>query len=235
MPGCCVPGCNNRSERGYRLFRLPCDKNNVERTKLWMEFINKDALAPRASVCEAHFDDKQYELNRIDRKKLLKRTAVPTITVEDLKKKRSNDHTMFTQELQQGTPSTSNIQNESSEEPQASNNEDEELYVTNLQFQRLQQKLQASQAKVHTLESQVKQFEEQLKVIFNADQIHMLKYKNHRGYQWSDETVQRALKLYMACGAKGYQELCKQQYPLPSIRTLQHRIQNFKFQAGQCV
>ncbi|XP_031335055.1 uncharacterized protein LOC116164931 [Photinus pyralis] len=139
---------------------------------------------------------------------------------------------MFTQELQKGTPSTSNIQNESSEEPQASNNEDEELYVTNLQFQRLQQKLQASQAKVHTLESQVKQFEEQLKVIFNADQIHMLKYKNHRGYQWSDETVQRALKLYMACGAKGYQELCKQQYPLPSIRTLQHRIQNFKVQAG---
>jgi hypothetical protein len=68
--------------------------------------------------------------------------------------------------------------------------------------------------------------------MFAEDQIHVLKYGNHRGKEWSDETIQKSLKLYMACGTKGYEELCRQNFPLPAIRTLQHRISSLKFEPG---
>jgi len=36
----------------------------------------------------------------------------------------------------------------------------------------------------------------------------------------------------VACGQKGYEELRRQNLPYPSIRTLQHHIQNLKFKPG---
>jgi len=52
MPGCCVDGCKNRSEKGFRLFRLPTGKNNSERRNEWLKLIEKDTLSARAVICE---------------------------------------------------------------------------------------------------------------------------------------------------------------------------------------
>ena len=52
MLGCCVDGCTNRSEKGFRLFRLPTGKNNNERRKEWLKLIGKDTLSARAAICE---------------------------------------------------------------------------------------------------------------------------------------------------------------------------------------
>lgn len=96
----------------------------------------------------------------------------------------------------------------------------------------MQNELRAAKAQIAALKKQISNIEGKVKVIFSEDQIHFLKYGNHRGKEWSDETIQNALKLYMACGKKGYEELCKQKYPLPAIRTLQSRIENLKFKPG---
>lgn len=65
--------------------------------------------------------------------------------------------------------------------------------------------------------------------IFNEDQQIFLTYRNQRGATWSEQTISKALKLYVACGQKGYDEIRRQNLPYPSIRTLQHRIQGLKF------
>lgn len=50
--------------------------------------------------------------------------------------------------------------------------------------------------------------------------------------KWSENTINKSLKLYLACGAKGYDEIRRQNLPYPSIRTLQHRLQCLKFKPG---
>ncbi|XP_020289511.1 uncharacterized protein LOC109857530 isoform X3 [Pseudomyrmex gracilis] len=62
-----------------------------------------------------------------------------------------------------------------------------------------------------------------LKQIFTNDQICALISSKPR--QWSDDTIVKALQLKSACGERGYEELIKQNMPLPSIRTLQKRCQ----------
>ncbi|XP_036140603.1 uncharacterized protein LOC118644901 [Monomorium pharaonis] len=53
--------------------------------------------------------------------------------------------------------------------------------------------------------------------------------ESHKGTSWSPDTITKALKLYAACGQKGYEEIHRQNLPYPSIRTLQSRIQGLKF------
>jgi hypothetical protein len=76
------------------------------------------------------------------------------------------------------------------------------------------------------------QKEERLAQVFNHDQLQFLKTGSHRGTKWSEETVTKAIKLYLACGEKGYTELREQNLPYPSIRTIQHRLHNLKFEEG---
>ncbi|XP_039310726.1 uncharacterized protein LOC105203368 isoform X2 [Solenopsis invicta] len=55
---------------------------------------------------------------------------------------------------------------------------------------------------------------------------------NHRGSLWSAQIINKALKLYVACGQKSYEKVQRQNLPYPSIRTLQYRIQSLKFGSG---
>ncbi|XP_011883962.1 PREDICTED: uncharacterized protein LOC105571100 [Vollenhovia emeryi] len=76
MPGCCVNNCNNRSERGFRLFRVPNGKNTEKRQE-WLKLIGRNTLPERADICEVHFSEDQFEKNRADGKKLLRPFAKP--------------------------------------------------------------------------------------------------------------------------------------------------------------
>ncbi|KAL1493186.1 hypothetical protein ABEB36_011290 [Hypothenemus hampei] len=71
-----------------------------------------------------------------------------------------------------------------------------------------------------------------LESIFNEDQLQFLETDKRKGTKWSDDTITKGLKLYLACGTEGYTELLRQKLPYPSIRTLQHRIRNLKFIPG---
>jgi len=68
--------------------------------------------------------------------------------------------------------------------------------------------------------------------VFNTYQQKFMTNYNHRGSVWSAQTINKALKLYVACGRKGYEEMQQQNLPYPSIRTLQYRIQSLKFGLG---
>lgn len=74
-------------------------------------------------------------------------------------------------------------------------------------------------------------YKKTLSTIFNKDQMLALMNKK-RICNWSNETIQRSLKLNLACGVSGYNEILQQGIPLPSLRTLRRRLENCKFEPG---
>lgn len=49
---------------------------------------------------------------------------------------------------------------------------------------------------------------------------------------WCNNTLIKAYKLKFACGTKGYEELLKANFPLPSIRILSRKLESLKFESG---
>lgn len=68
--------------------------------------------------------------------------------------------------------------------------------------------------------------------IFNEDQVDALRRGTMKGNRWSDATVKKALELKFSCGSTGYGVLLQQGQPLPSIRTLQRRMEAIPFNSG---
>ncbi|XP_011689313.1 PREDICTED: uncharacterized protein LOC105450905 [Wasmannia auropunctata] len=81
MTGCCILGCNNRSEEGYYMKRFPVDPTMK---RIWLENIGRKNWEPKqySAVCEVHFSKEMWEKTRQDGKKKLKIQAVPTILLE---------------------------------------------------------------------------------------------------------------------------------------------------------
>lgn len=113
-----------------------------------------------------------------------------------------------------------------------------------LLLRRYKNKLKYASTKIKTLEKKIKAIEERttseeakiLHKLFKKDQITALKKKSRnvstKFMRWSNETVMKGLQLKFQCGNSGYEELLKQNFPFPSVRTLQRRLQNLKFDCG---
>lgn len=89
---------------------------------------------------------------------------------------------------------------------------------------------------IKELETKVKKLEktaahfgdlnEALCKFLNQDQQFCLaNNRSMMGYKWSDNTVQKAIKLRNTCGIAGYENLIAQGYPLPSVRTLHRKLE----------
>ena len=76
------------------------------------------------------------------------------------------------------------------------------------------------------------QHEDRLKTLFNDDQLVAMKRRSTRGMKWQTATVKKSLRLRFSCGTTGYNELIKMGMPLPSVRTLQSRLQAIPFSPG---
>lgn len=69
--------------------------------------------------------------------------------------------------------------------------------------------------------------------ILNPDQLKALERKSTRGCKWESNTIKKALRLRFSCGTTGYNELIHSNgFPLPSVRTLQLRLQHINFEPG---
>lgn len=52
MPGCCVKGCNNRTEKKFRLFRVSTGIKNKEKRQEWQKLIGRSTLPKKSEICE---------------------------------------------------------------------------------------------------------------------------------------------------------------------------------------
>lgn len=68
--------------------------------------------------------------------------------------------------------------------------------------------------------------------IFNEDQIKLLINVYQKMPRWCNDILIKAYRLKFACGSHGYQELLRNNFPLPSLRTLSRHLENFKFVPG---
>ncbi|KAM7304484.1 uncharacterized protein ISCGN_014384 [Ixodes scapularis] len=53
-----------------------------------------------------------------------------------------------------------------------------------------------------------------------------------KGTPWSTPTIEKALKLRLSCGSRGYNVVRETGTPLPAERTLQRQLEKFKFAPG---
>lgn len=60
--------------------------------------------------------------------------------------------------------------------------------------------------------------------VFNEDQIKALTNLGMSCRGWSDETIKRAIRLWIACGSVGYQQILDENIPLPSERTVRRKM-----------
>ena len=67
---------------------------------------------------------------------------------------------------------------------------------------------------------------------FGMDQLMFLKKKTMKGHSWTTATIRDALKIRFSGGSSGYECLRGLGYPLPAIRTLQHRTESILFNPG---
>lgn len=60
-----------------------------------------------------------------------------------------------------------------------------------------------------------------------------LSRKSTRGLPWQTDTIKKALKLRFSSGDTGYKEILNTAHlPLPSVRTLQEKLQHIDFKPG---
>lgn len=109
-----------------------------------------------------------------------------------------------------------------------------------LQFLRnvqLEWEIQEKRAKIDSLYQEIEFISTELSDLrkpekthgfLTEDQAAFLQRKSMKGYNWSEETMKRALELRIAGGMSGYEALLRQGYPLPSVRTLQKYTQKNK-------
>lgn len=110
-----------------------------------------------------------------------------------------------------------------------------------IQTIRLKKKLRSRQRKLKKTQTLLKRVQEEktddnkyyktLRQFLNIDEIHALQ-RSTKFQRWSNETIKKALKIKFSCGNNGYQQLLKLKYPLPSLRTLNRRLENLKFSPG---
>ncbi|XP_064457356.1 peroxynitrite isomerase THAP4-like isoform X1 [Ornithodoros turicata] len=78
--GCCsAVACANSDRKGFRMFRFPSDSH---RRRLWLAKTKRGGdwePTVKSQLCEAHFEDSQFEQHRADGWKKLKPNAVPTL------------------------------------------------------------------------------------------------------------------------------------------------------------
>ncbi|XP_037501425.1 uncharacterized protein LOC119375318 [Rhipicephalus sanguineus] len=86
----------------------------------------------------------------------------------------------------------------------------------------LQQQKSRANRRNHELTRNIKKY-------LSPDQLQGMRTSSMREKQWSTETIQKGLKLRLACGSRGYNAVRELAVPLPSERTLQRRVENYMF------
>ncbi|XP_049272046.1 transposable element P transposase [Rhipicephalus sanguineus] len=96
-------------------------------------------------------------------------------------------------------------------------------------LQRTQRSLALTQQQKKKVLQEKSNLQKQINHFLAPDQLQSLERSSNGKQRWSPSTIQKALKVRLSCGARGYavvKELCT---PLPAERTLQRHLEKNKF------
>ncbi|XP_055535083.1 uncharacterized protein LOC129724340 isoform X2 [Wyeomyia smithii] len=87
--------------------------------------------------------------------------------------------------------------------------------------------------RITRLEKKYHVSKEAASILFNPEQVTLIKNSLKRVRKWSDKTMTESFGVRFACGTKGYKYLRNEKkYPYPSVRTQQKHLENFHFDSG---
>jgi len=190
---------------------------------------------------KVHFDNDQWKDPGPDGKKKLKPDAVPTIFsyVQPPTKRKlptrtasvSNKKPRFSTSNDTAPEGATTVIRQLEEELKYQKERSNNLQIEN---NILKRKLKNKIAEISKLKAKAKlqYLTRKNHYVFNDDQVKALKYKSLSYRKWSNQTIQTALGLRFSCGTSGYNSLLKIGLPYPSVRTLQRRLENVKFESG---
>jgi len=104
------------------------------------------------------------------------------------------------------------------------------LHQKSINFHNLKQKYRKVLNDIQKLKQGKANSENSISQFLTKDQIKFMGVKKMQ--KWHNKTIKKALQLKFSCGQTGYNTLLKQNYPLPSIRTLNRKIEHIKFEPG---
>ncbi|XP_061701281.1 uncharacterized protein LOC133514048 isoform X3 [Syngnathoides biaculeatus] len=102
-------------------------------------------------------------------------------------------------------------------------NPDDQIRKLQAQNLILQRKLRYEQRLRRSIANERSVMQEKMMMVFNNNQLENMSKKSSCSFKWSMDTYRKALKLRNACGKTGYDELLRQGYPLPSLRSLRRK------------
>ncbi len=228
MTGCSAPKCKNRSEEGYTMYRYPSE---AKRQKLWVtssKLKRKPSL--NTALCSGHFDDSCFYISEKGKERLRK-DAVPTIFPAS-KRSRPKIKVVY---LNKPAPPSSLTPTEKRNKILAKQRRidekaeaDPQVRISQLEqeVEELKTCLRNADKKLLASERRSVQCSKMLKFL-NDDQRQVLLRgpENCQDMKWSTETIDKAVKLRLSCGAEGYDNLLKTGYPLPIVMTLQQKTE----------
>lgn len=101
----------------------------------------------------------------------------------------------------------------------------EEMQLLHEKIKQLEREKKRAERRIRELQQKNENFEGNLKMLFNEDQLASLTRTSNRGSKWSEATIKKALQLHFSCGTTGYSNLLEQKLPYPSARTLRRRVE----------
>lgn len=96
----------------------------------------------------------------------------------------------------------------------------------------VKQKLALVQRQKYQLQRENNNLKSGLKRFLAADQVQYLEKSTMKGTAWSKDTLEKALKIRLSCGPRGFNMVRQLGQPLPAARTLQRHLQDLKFMPG---
>lgn len=110
MPGCAAVGCNNRSEKGYKMKCFPRDP--ILR-KIWQERVARANWEPsnNSFLCHEHFESDKWCTMENGRVKL-KKNAIPSIFTINSTRKSIKKHIMKTDDNKNNCDSVMHVEND---------------------------------------------------------------------------------------------------------------------------
>ncbi|XP_061604214.1 uncharacterized protein LOC133465423 isoform X1 [Phyllopteryx taeniolatus] len=102
-------------------------------------------------------------------------------------------------------------------------NPDDQIHKLQAQNLILRRKLRYEQRLRRSIANERSVMQEKMRMVFNNNQIENMTKKSSCSFKWSMDSYRKALKLRNACGKTGYDELLRQGYPLPSLRSLRRK------------
>ena len=213
------------------------------------------------NILQVHFEESQFEQYRKDGKRKLKPNAIPTLfdvtnppksVTNKRKSKRTkqtplktenahnNNHSYVkTHYLEDKLDTTMdvNILESGTSVPDFNIETNKRKKLTILsryqqQISNIKKQLATTKAKLRIMHMKHTTLQENLKKIFNTDQIEAITTVTKKVSRWSEPTIKKGFQIRFATGITGYNMMRNQGMPLPSNRTLSERLQHIKFKPG---